>query len=69
MERLPRSVFCCKVRIVKKSELFFSVLSVPVDWLMVVVAGVVTYFLRTRLFPLFGQFYLNSIYPLNATYY
>src|SRR3989344_713511 len=53
MERLPRSVFCCKVRIVKKSELFFSVLSVPVDWLMVVVAGVVTYFLRTRIVSAF----------------
>lgn len=37
----------------KKSELWFSVLSVPVDWLMVVAAGTATYFLRTRILSAF----------------
>ncbi|MGD0977127.1 MAG: sugar transferase [Minisyncoccia bacterium] len=37
----------------KKSELFFSALLLPVDFLMLLVAGVATYFLRTRILNAF----------------
>ncbi|OGN29135.1 MAG: hypothetical protein A3A33_02635 [Candidatus Yanofskybacteria bacterium RIFCSPLOWO2_01_FULL_49_25] len=37
----------------KKAELTFSVLLVPVDYLMLIIAGVVTYLLRTRILSAF----------------
>ncbi|MEK7507220.1 MAG: sugar transferase [Patescibacteria group bacterium] len=37
----------------KKAELIFSVLLLPVDWLMLVLAGITTYFLRTRILSAF----------------
>ncbi len=52
--------FCLKpiqfgyiVNPMKKAELIFSVLLLPVDWLMLVLAGITTYFLRTRILSAF----------------
>ena len=49
----------------KRSELFFSVLSVPVDWLMVVLAGLTTYLLRTKILSTFRPVLFEFNLPLD----
>lgn len=49
----------------KRSELFFSVLSVPVDWLMIVLAGLTTYLLRTKILSTFRPVLFEFNLPLD----
>lgn len=49
---------------VKKSELFFNVLLVPVDFLMVVLAGLMTYLLRTKILDYFRPVLFEFNLPL-----
>src|SRR3989344_4938116 len=49
----------------KKAELFFSVLLVPVDYLMLVVAGFVTYNFRTQILDTFKPVEFNLNLPFD----
>jgi exopolysaccharide biosynthesis polyprenyl glycosylphosphotransferase len=44
--KLVRSVTCYVLCVMKRSELFFSFLLVPLDYAMIVLAGITAYFLR-----------------------
>jgi exopolysaccharide biosynthesis polyprenyl glycosylphosphotransferase len=46
---LIKQDFCGITKPVKKADLFFNALRLPVDFLMICVAGVVTYLLRTQI--------------------
>ncbi|MBI2057433.1 MAG: sugar transferase [Candidatus Yanofskybacteria bacterium] len=48
----------------KKSELFFNTLLLPVDFLMIVFAGIATYFLRTEIFSSFRPVLFEFNLPL-----
>jgi len=49
----------------KKSELIFSALLLPVDFLMLLVAGIATYFLRTRILNSFRPVLFEFNLPFN----
>lgn len=48
----------------KKSDLFFNVLRLPVDFLMLIAAGLATYFLRTELLSVFRPVLFEFNLPL-----
>ncbi len=49
----------------KKSELFFNVLLLPVDFVMLISAGLVTYFLRTSIISSFRPVFFQLNLPLD----
>ncbi|MBI2062773.1 MAG: sugar transferase [Candidatus Yanofskybacteria bacterium] len=49
----------------KKSELIFSVLLLPLDFIMLMAAGVVTYFLRTRILSSFRPVFFELNLPFD----
>ncbi len=48
----------------KKSDLFFNVLRLPVDFMMLLIAGIVTYLLRTRIISSFRPAFFEFNLPL-----
>lgn len=53
----------------RKSELFFNVLRLPIDFLMLIVAGLVTYFLRTEIISTFRPVLFELNLPLIKYFY
>ena len=53
----------------KKSELFFSVLRLPVDFLMLLLAGISTYFLRTKILAAFRPVLFEFSLPFDKYLY
>lgn len=53
----------------KKSELFFNVLRLPVDFVMLVIAGISTYFLRTELLSAFRPVLFEFNLPFAKYFY
>ena len=53
----------------KKSELFFNVLRLPVDFFMLILAGISTYFLRTRILSSFRPVLFEFNLPLDKYLY
>ena len=53
----------------KKSELYFNVLRLPVDFLMLIIAGVSTYFLRTEILSAFRPVLFEFRLPFARYFY
>ncbi|OGN03028.1 MAG: hypothetical protein A2655_02550 [Candidatus Yanofskybacteria bacterium RIFCSPHIGHO2_01_FULL_43_42] len=53
----------------KKSELFFNVLRLPMDFLMLLVAGISTYFLRTEILSVFRPVLFEFRLPFDKYFY
>ena len=53
----------------KKSELYFNVLRLPVDFLMLIIAGISTYFLRTEILSAFRPALFEFNLPLAKYFY
>ena len=53
----------------KKSELFFNVLLVPVDFLMIILAGLATYFFRTEILAYFRPVLFEFNLPLEKYFF
>src|SRR3989338_2128074 len=53
----------------KKSELFFNVLRLPVDFLMLLIAGISTYFLRTEILSAFRPLLFEFRLPFDKYFY
>lgn len=53
----------------KKSELYFNVLRLPVDFLMLVLAGIATYFLRTEILSSFRPVLFEFNLPFTKYFY
>jgi len=53
----------------KKSELFFNVLRLPVDFLMLIIAGISTYFLRTEILSAFRPVLFEFRLPFDKYFY
>jgi FlaA1/EpsC-like NDP-sugar epimerase len=57
------------LQVMKKSELYFNVLRLPVDFLMLIVAGISTYFLRTEILSAFRPVLFEFNLPLAKYFY
>ena len=53
----------------KKSDLFFNVLRLPMDFLMLLVAGISTYFLRTEILSVFRPVLFEFRLPFDKYFY
>ena len=57
------------LQIMKKSELFFNVLRLPGDFLMLLIAGISTYFLRTEILSAFRPVLFEFRLPFDKYFY
>lgn len=57
------------MKIMKKSDLFFNTLRLPVDFVMLLLAGVTTYLLRTEILSAFRPVYFEFNLPLVHFFY
>ena len=61
--------FCANFRIMKNSDIFFTVIKPPVDFFMLLTAGIATYFLRTEILSSFRPVLFEFNLPFGRYFY